>query len=89
MGREMSKYEEENVVHFSLGNSEEARLLRLNIDEYIRLTGLSRKQVYLRGIATYISAEDGNSKLVLQIANYLSGVGSRLGRPKVVKNGTN
>lgn len=85
----MTKYEEDNTIHFTLGNSKEARLLHQNINEYIRLTGLSRKQVYLRGLATYISAEDGNSKLVLQIANYLSGVGSRLGRPKVVKNGTN
>jgi len=84
----VSKYEEEAIVHFALGNSKEARMLRRNIDEYIRLTGLSRKQVYLRGMATYIGANGDNSNLVVQIADYLSGVGSRLGRrpqPKKVE----
>lgn len=76
----LSKYEEEAIVHFAMGNSKEARMLRNNIDEYIRLTGLSRKQVYLRGIAMYIGANGDNSNLVVQIANYLSGVGSRMGR---------
>lgn len=65
------------------GPTEEAQLLMENLDEYIKLTGFTRKRFYLMGAALLIGQNDDNPKLVMQIAEYLAGVGSRRGRPSL------
>jgi hypothetical protein len=55
-----------------LGDDEEARLLMENLDNYIRLTGWSRKRFYLMGAASIIGQSGENDNLVMQIADYLT-----------------
>ena len=67
--------------HINLGTTEEGQLLHENLDRYIRLTGYSRKRFFLMAAASLIGQQNDNPQLVMQIAEYLAGVGSLKGRP--------
>lgn len=67
------------------GPTDEAKLLMQNLDEYIKLTGFTRKRFYLMGAALLIGQNQDNPRLVMQIAEYLAGVGSYRGRPRTRK----
>lgn len=71
-----------NTFVIDLGPTQEASLLLENLDEYVKLLGFSRKRFYLMAAATLIAQEGDNTKLIHQVADYLSGVGSKLGRPR-------
>lgn len=68
------------VYTVDLGGSDEAALLAENLDRYIALTGKSKKWFLLQGVAMLIGENNDNPKLVMQIAEYLAGVGTQRGR---------
>lgn len=53
------------------GSDREAKALKENIDEYIDLTGWSRKRFLLIAVAEYIKKAGDNPELVMQIAEHL------------------
>lgn len=65
----------------NLGTSDEAHLLQANISAYFVTLGWTHKRAFLIGIASIIGKNGDNPALVQEIADYLTGVGSRLGRP--------
>lgn len=67
--------------YIDLGPTEEAQLLTANLDRYIALSGKTKKWFLLQGMAMIIGENKDNPKLVMQIAEYLAGVGARRGRP--------
>jgi hypothetical protein len=70
---------ERTVYTIDLGPSEEAKQLAGNLDNYIALTGETKKWFVLQGMARLIGEAEDNPQLVLQIAEYLAGV--KRGRP--------